>query len=95
MRWGIGVGIAAAAVAAAPVSQARAQDERPVTVPGVREWRALPGEFALRRDARVVVPYVRRQALLSEARVLARDLGAIVGRRIDPGRPGARERVAT
>jgi hexosaminidase len=78
-----------ALVAALPDS-ARA-DERPATVPALREWTASGGEFALRPNARVIVAR-RADALRGEARVLAEDLGVLLGRSVSVAR-GAQPRA--
>lgn len=69
------------------LAEEAAADERPATVPALREWQATGGTFALRPDARVVVAPGGRAALVDEARTLAEDLGALLGRtvRVVPG----------
>lgn len=63
--------------AAAP---ADAADDRPATVPAMTSFSPAGGTFALRRDARVVLRRAERDALGGEARTLAADLGAQLGR---------------
>jgi hexosaminidase len=58
-----------------------AQVDRPPTIPALRSWHGTGGTFALRRDARVVVPHSdRTPASLREAWTLARDLRGSLGR---------------
>lgn len=53
--------------------------ERPFTVPALREWTPGQGAFELRPGSRVVVARRHVRALRSEARLLADELGELVG----------------
>ncbi len=64
-----------ATCAAAPAPAAANQDDRPVTIPALRHFRAGEGHLSLRGDARVVFDRGGR----GEARTLAGDLGRITG----------------
>jgi len=66
--------LAITVVAALALPAAAAADDRPETVPAVRNASTGPGTFTLADGARVVVPE-RKRKLAPEARLLARDLG--------------------
>jgi hexosaminidase len=55
---------------------------RPQTIPALREWTGGSGTFRLRRRPRIVVPRRYRRRLRSTARVFARDLARLTGRRV-------------
>ena len=66
--------------AALAVPGSAAGDERPPTVPALREWGPAAGSFELRPGSRVVLPRRHARALRSEARLLADELGELTGR---------------
>jgi hexosaminidase len=85
-----------AALAAVLAAEARAAPPPglPATVPAVRSWSPAPGTFTPRRDVRIVVAPEQRSRLLGEARTLAGDLGALLGRRVEvAARGGVRVRA--
>jgi hexosaminidase len=72
-------GAAAAALAlAVGAGSAEAANERPATVPALREWVGANGAVKLRGGARIVA---KHKALRGEARQLAEDLRRLTGRR--------------
>lgn len=60
-------------------AQEQPADDRPVTIPALREWTARPGEFTFTESSRVVVRHADRARLRGDARRFARDLAAEVG----------------
>jgi hexosaminidase len=63
-------------------ANAGGQTDRPATVPALAQWHGSGGAFELRDDTRVVVRRDDRVGLRREAKLLADDLSALVGRRI-------------
>ena len=68
-----------------------AANPRPSTIPALREWKGGEGQYRLGRSPRIVLGGRRRRLLRPEARLLARDLRALTGRRV---RVPARRRTA-
>jgi hexosaminidase len=55
---------------------------RPLTIPALRDWEGGNGTFRLRRTPRIVVPRRYRRRLRTTARVFAKDLARLTGRRV-------------
>jgi hexosaminidase len=73
--------ITAVVALAAAAPGAAATEERPPTIPALREWRPAPGAYVLARGARIVLAARDRGRLRSEARTLSADLRALTRRR--------------